>query len=178
VIQKRSVFFTIQPYTVTNKKQTVFRYGEEHYTDTYNATPVCLVHCTHLTTQTLARQNRNERSKSWNAVLWNANRHSSVHTSSHLIACRTTALRKATRSAARLARHVGSTVSCGEWEERKRWEVGENVGIFVLKAAMQKEVVLAFRLADQFNSLKYLPPSKSSEIFLLFLNNLYIKYCY
>lgn len=126
----------------------MFTYGEEHYTtDTYNTTPVCLVYSTHLTTQSRARQNSNKHSKSRNAVLWNANRHSSVHTSAHLIACRTTELRKATRSAARL-RHVGSTVSCGEWEERKRWQVGENVGIFLLRAAMQKDVVLVLRLAD------------------------------
>ena len=96
-----------------------------------------------------------------------ANHHSAAHTSAHLIACRTTELRKATRSAARLSRHVGSTVSCGEWEERKRWEIGENVGILVLWAAIQQEAVLALRLADQFDYLNFSTALKSSKTFLL-----------
>lgn len=104
--------------------------------------------------------------------------HSSYRTSAHLIACRTTELRRATRSAARLSRHVGSTVSCGEWEERKRWEVGENVGIFVLWAVYATRGGSCPPPRGSVRFFKFSTALKSSKKFLFFLNNLYIKYCY
>jgi hypothetical protein len=98
-------------------------------------------------------------------------RHSSARTSAHLIASRTTELRRATRSAARLSRHVGShrssvgsTVSCGEWEERKKREVGENVGILVLWAVYAARGRSCPRLADQFDSLNFPLPSNNRKI--------------
>ena len=135
------------------KRNTVFSCSEKRNADTYNTTPICLLHCTHLKSHHRTRQTRNERSEYWNAVLCSITT-LLLGTSAHLIACRTTELRIATRSAARLSRYVGSTVSCGEWEERKRWEVSEN-GIHVLWA------VYAARCGS-------CPPSRGSVRFFKF----------
>ena len=131
MIQKKSVFFTIQPYTVTNKKKYRVQLRREtlcRHTQ-HNTHMLSTLRTPHVASPCQTDSKRTKQVLECGASQYH---HSSTRTSAHLIACRTTELRTATRSAARLLRHVGSTVSCGEWEERKRWEVGENVGILVL----------------------------------------------
>jgi len=159
------------------KRNTVFRCGEKRSADTYNTTHICLVHCTHLKSHHRTRLETNEASIGMRCFAISPLFYSHFRSPDRL---QNNWTPLATRSAARLSRHVGSTVSCGEWEERKRdGKLVKTLEFSFYGLFMQQEMALALRLADgSVRFFKFSTAIKSSKKFLLSLSNLCIKYWY